>query len=152
MYKRNALHSVWIYVEYIRFNYVDAARGWHDSRYTHMPCTFIRHSFVRFYSFTLHIIQLQLVVVQLYVRYVSRMLHCTLYSSGYNSLRIGTFLFGCWFFKNHANYFFSVEMIIKILLYNSEFLIKRKSFSVSLISSKKLDYIFSKHNVSTCML
>lgn len=126
------------------------------TRYTHMPCTFIRHSFVRFYIFTLHIIQLQ-VVVQPHVRYVSRMLHCTLYSSGYYSLRIGTFLLGCGFFRNHAYViipvmFFSVEIIIKILLYNSEFLIKRKCFSVSLISSKKLDYIFSKHNVSTCIL
>lgn len=126
------------------------------TRYTHMPCTFIRHSFVRFYIFTLHIIQLQ-VVVQPHVRYVSRMLHCTLYSSGYYSLRIGTLLLGCGFFRNHAYViipvmFFSVEIIIKILLYNSEFLIKRKCFSVSLISSKKLDYIFSKHNVSTCIL
>lgn len=58
--------------------------------------------------------------------------------------------------KSHKNYkssyFLFVEMIIKILLYNSEFFIKRKSFSVSLITSKRLDYIFTKHNVNTCML
>lgn len=116
---------------------------------------FFRHSFVRFYIFTLHIIQFQVVVVQPQVKYVSRMLHCTLYSSGYNSLRIKTFLLGCWFLEiTHRLYiqlFFSVEMIIKILLYNSEFFIKRKSFLVAIISSKKLGYIFTKHNVSTCM-
>lgn len=44
-----------------------------------MPCTYIRHSFVRFYIFSMHIIQLlkdKVVVVQPYVRYVSRMLPC----------------------------------------------------------------------------
>lgn len=37
MYKRTALHSVLIYVEYLRFNYVDAARqrGWHDTQIFH---------------------------------------------------------------------------------------------------------------------
>lgn len=107
--------SCLICVEYLTFDYVDAARQ-KNTRYPDMPCIYIRHSFVRFYIFTLHIIQLKVVVVQPYVIYVSRMLHCTLYSSGYNSLRIGPFLLGCWFFGNHT------KIINPVIFYLSKWL------------------------------
>lgn len=156
MYKRTALHSVLIYVEYLRFNYVDAARqrGWHDTHICHallLGILLYGFTFLLCISFKFKLLfnlTSDISVVCYIVPCIHRVtIHFALEPSFWAADSLET---------THRLliqlFFFSVEMIIKILLYNSEFLIKRKSFSVSLISSKKLDYIFSKHNVSTCML
>lgn len=71
------MHYFLIYEVYLIYKDVTVCASEVMKLYKNMPCTYIRHSFVWFYIFTLHIIQLlivKVVVTQPRVSYVSQML------------------------------------------------------------------------------
>lgn len=123
-------------------------------RYENMINTYIRYSFVWIYIFTLHILHLLIVkvVTQTRVRCVSRMLP-SIYQVTIKTIQCAYepsfWVADALEFTHRLIHFFSLEIMSQILLYNSEFFIKRRAFRLFLISSKMFGYISSKCNVST---